>query len=635
MNRRDKIKITVRGYKTISQLVPGYLPSMFVQSVMTALLPFINIFMSARMITALAGGGELRQVLLLVLITVLLNLATALVSSAMTRISNYYEAKFWQVSEEPLNEKIRQMDYERVEDTKVHSRREKIRLMRMTNGVGLPRLIWCFTDGIRSFFQIVFSVSLVANAFMTQTAVNAGYWSFVFEAWFAWIIIALIIVNVLFDIYRASTSTRQQMALFEGFQQSNRIGMYYNSNLTNYKAGKDIKLYALSKSLITEFWGAMEICVNSMGRLQKIVAKYDSLGAVSSTVISGVIYGYVAVKALFGSFGVGNIVQYVGSLSQFGGGVSGLMSNITTLMVNAEALSEFFQFVDMPDAKYHGTLTTEKRADNEYEIEFHDVSFKYPGTDAYALKHINLKFNVGQRLAVVGMNGSGKTTMIKLLCRLYDPTEGKITLNGIDIKKYDYAEYTGIFSVVFQDFKQFSFSLGQNVATSMEFDRVKAAACLDKAGFAKRLSAMPKGLETPLYKDFEEEGVEISGGEAQKIALARAIYKDAPFIVLDEPTAALDPIAEFEIYSTFNETVGDKTAIYISHRLSSCRFCDDIAVFHEGRLVQRGSHDALIAEETGKYCELWKAQAQHYTKQAAAGTPVKAMGGELLWMPGQ
>jgi ATP-binding cassette subfamily B protein len=171
-----------------------------------------------------------------------------------------------------------------------------------------------------------------------------------------------------------------------------------------------------------------------------------------------------------------------------------------------------------------------------------------------------------------------------------------------------------LFSVVFQDFKLFSFTLGQNVAAAVEIEGQLAAKCLSMAGLGERVGSRSKGLDTPLYKDFEEDGVEISGGEAQKIALARALYKNAPFIVLDEPTAALDPIAEFEVYSKFDEIVGDKTAIYISHRLSSCRFCDDIAVFHEGELVQRGNHETLITDETGKYHELWNAQAQYYAK---------------------
>ena len=212
------------------------------------------------------------------------------------------------------------------------------------------------------------------------------------------------------------------------------------------------------------------------------------------------------------------------------------------------------------------------------------------------------------------MNGSGKTTFIKLLCRLYDPTEGEILLNGIDIKKYNYEEYLSVFSVVFQDFKLFSYPLGENVAAKSVYDKAAVTRCLIDSGFKERLQSMPEWLDTYLYKDFCKQGVDISGGEAQKIALARALYKDAPFIILDEPTAALDPVAEAEVYSNFNKIVGDKTAIYISHRLSSCRFCDEIAVFDNGRIVQQGSHDKLVADETGKYHELWYSQAQYYNK---------------------
>ncbi len=269
------------------------------------------------------------------------------------------------------------------------------------------------------------------------------------------------------------------------------------------------------------------------------------------------------------------------------------------------------EFMEMQNVLYKGTLPVEKRSDNDYKIEFRNVSFKYPGNEQYSLRNFSIQLTIGHKLAIVGMNGSGKTTMIKLLCRLYDPCEGMITLNGIDIKKYDYSEYMSIFSLVFQDFKLFSFKLSENIACAINIDRERATKILDVLGLSERTKKMQSELDTYLYNDFDK-GVEISGGEAQKIAFARALYKNAPFIILDEPTAALDPIAEFEIYSKFNEIVGDKTAIYISHRLSSCRFCDDIAVFHEGKLIQRGGHDILIADEKGKYYELWNAQAQYY-----------------------
>ncbi|MDE6063182.1 MAG: ABC transporter ATP-binding protein/permease, partial [Lachnospiraceae bacterium] len=184
---------------------------------------------------------------------------------------------------------------------------------------------------------------------------------------------------------------------------------------------------------------------------------------------------------------------------------------------------------------------------------------------------------------------------------------------GIDISKYNYDEYVKLFSVVFQDYFTFAFSLGENVSAKQDYDAEKVWSSLKKVGLGEKFSQMERGLETPLGTDYQTDGVEISGGEAQKVALARALYKDAPYIILDEPTAALDPIAEAEVYSKFNEIVGDKTAIYISHRLSSCRLADKILVFHDGEIVQQGSHDRLVADTTGKYYELWNAQAQYYT----------------------
>ena len=222
---------------------------------------------------------------------------------------------------------------------------------------------------------------------------------------------------------------------------------------------------------------------------------------------------------------------------------------------------------------------------------------------------------MGKLIAVWGSPGSGKTTFIKLLCRLYDPQEGQILLNGIDIRKYRYDDYMNIFSVVFQDFQLICQPLGANVAGSVEYDRERVRKALIDAGFGDRLASMEKGLDTMLYKDLSEDGVDVSGGEAQKIAIARALYKNAPFIILDEPTAALDPIAEAEIYSKFNDIAGDKTAIYISHRLSSCKFCDEIAVFQGGAVIQQGTHAELVADTTGKYHELWNAQAQYYTEK--------------------
>lgn len=262
-----------------------------------------------------------------------------------------------------------------------------------------------------------------------------------------------------------------------------------------------------------------------------------------------------------------------------------------------------------------GTIPTEKRNDNEYEFEFKHVYFKYPNTEQYVLKDINLKWRIGEKMALVGKNGSGKSTLVKLLCRLYDPTEGEITLNGIDIRKYDYNDYMALFSVVFQDSSLFAFTVAENVASNVEYDKERVYDSINRIGLSQRIADMEQGIETHLYKDYDENGVEISEGEAQKLCLARAIYKSSPFVVLDEPTASLDPISEHDIYTKFSEVVGTRTAVYISHRLSSCIFCDDITVLDNGEITEQGTHESLLAQK-GCYADMWAAQATYYKDTA-------------------
>ena len=343
--------------------------------------------------------------------------------------------------------------------------------------------------------------------------------------------------------------------------------------------------------------------------------KYN-LGLQLMNLISRIImYGYSIFRAMYGALSPGDVIALVMLFTRISSGITNFSDNISMCRIAATYIKDVFDFFEMPDEQYKGTIPTEKRNDNEYEFEFRHVWFKYPNTEQYVLRDVNMKWRIGEKMALVGRNGCGKSTLVKLLCRLYDPTKGEITLNGIDIRKYDYDDYMALFSVVFQDSSLFAFSVAENVAASTEYDAEKVEDCVRRSGLHERLDTLPEGISTFLYKDFDEHGVEISGGEAQKLCLARAIYKGAPFIVLDEPTAALDPISEHDIYTKFNGIVGTRTAIYISHRLSSCRFCDEITVMDNGKIVERGGHDMLVTAG-GHYAQLWSAQAEYYRDTA-------------------
>lgn len=378
---------------------------------------------------------------------------------------------------------------------------------------------------------------------------------------------------------------------------------------------KDIQIFGMSSWLRQVHDAVLKLFRDFQLREQRVRLLGDLAEVALTFLRNGAAYGYLLALALGEGLSVSEFLLYFTAVGNFTTWVTGILKGFGELHQFSLELSSVRSYIEAPEPfRMEGGKAIEPDTSLPYTLELRDVSFRYPNTETWALRHVNMKFQVGSRLAVVGKNGSGKTTFIKLLCRLYDPTQGEILLNGIDIHKYSYRQYIDLFSVVFQDFQLLAFPLGQNVAAAVEVDKGRAARCLEMAGFGKRLAALPQGLETPLYKEFDESGVQVSRGEAQKIALARALYKDAPFVVLDEPTAALDPVAEMEVYENFDKIVGDKTAVYISHRLSSCRFCDDIAVFDHGHIVQQGSHDALV-EAPGKYQELWHAQAQYYAKQ--------------------
>ncbi len=619
---KEGLRLNGRAARLLWKNYPQVFISDALKEVFSTLIPFVNIWFSARIIGELAGARNRETLIYMILILLLANLLLSVLRAAFVR---WNETALWVAyrSKETLfDEKLLSMDFATLDDSHTRDLFLKIKQNESWSDWGFPRMLRYAGSLVKAVIGICGTLALTWNLFLLQVPEGAGGLSVLNSPVVNIVMIALMFAAVILS----PAISKKSMDYWTNYSEEARFGNRIFTFYTYY-----FGIYERRRALDARMYRQDIICRNNMekGDMFGIKSPIAALargpmGMLSvaadmvSRIFTGAVYLFVCIKAWAGAFGVGEVTQYISAITMLYGSLALFLRTVGEMQTNASFVKDILNFLDIPDDMYKGSLTVEKRNDCKYEVEFCNVSFRYPNTEEYALKNVSLRFRIGEKLAVVGENGSGKTTLIKLLCRLYDPTEGEIRLNGIDIRKYDYKEYMSVFSVVFQDFALFAFSLGQNVAATEQYDEIKVKKCLKEAGLEERITCMKSGLETYLYKDFDEEGVEISGGEAQKIAIARALYKNAGFLILDEPTAALDPVAEYEIYTKFGKIVGGRTAIYISHRLASCRFCDEIVVFDKGRICQRGNHENLLADTGGKYYALWNAQAQYYKSPAAA-----------------
>ena len=618
VNMRNAAALHLRGIKELHKVSPRFFPLITVYSIFSAITPYITVFFSAQILKELATMRR-EEILWQWVIAGVLCVGIAAIAKAMLyRRYNSLLNDLYGRKEILFIHKMFSLDFSELDKQENHDLRAQIQQNENWSSWGLMRVEEAYIGAVSSVIGLLSGIVLTVSLFTSPVPETAGWLTVLNNPIFILVLAAMMVVVSILAGNLSAKSMRCWSDFAEEATFGNRLFGHFGFIGQDKERSVDIRMNNQQR-LVSAYWKTNSSfgVDGPFGKAAKgKMGVYASLGVCITTLVTGFIYVFTCLKAWGGAFDVGSITQYVGAATAMVTNVFALTDLLGIMKTNAPYLEKTFEFLDIPNAMYQGSLTTEKRADRQYEVEFKDVSFKYPGADIWALRHVNMKFKVGKRLAIVGENGSGKTTFIKLLCRLYDPQEGQILLNGIDIRKYRYDDYMSIFSVVFQDFRLICQPLGNNVAGSIEYDRERVEKALIDAGFGDRLASMDKGLDTMIYKNLTEDGVDVSGGEAQKIAIARALYKNAPFIILDEPTAALDPIAEAEIYSKFNDIAGDKTAIYISHRLSSCKFCDEIAVFHDGGVIQRGTHTELVADESGKYHELWNAQAQYYTETA-------------------
>lgn len=599
------IKILKLFHKTDSSMIPLGL----ILSVLEAIYPYVGLFLSTMIIDNLLQKAFTKA---MVHTTQLLisNLLLGLLIDLLEHIVNHKVRKGVLGIRVMIRDKALILDYETMEKASVI---EKVttteNIMRYRGGMG------AIIDQYRSLFSNLLSVTIAIGmvcilCFSKPTQASTIY--ILANPILSLLLFAFILVVTVWYNSKILKNYSDKMNDMDKEQLSaeHQISYVINQVFLDYSKGKVIRLYSM-KNMLMDFYGKWGAIIRKVYYSMCIMdEKSTTIESILNGVASLFSYFLVLIKILTGAISIGAFTKYVGALANFSQGINKLVRENDNIRRTCGYLGNYIDFMELESNRETGTIPIEKRLDNVYEIEFHDVSFSYPGSTEKILNHVSCKLTRKDKMAVVGHNGAGKTTFIKLLCRLYDPTEGFITLNGIDIKKYNYDEYLSLFGVVFQDFNLFAFPIKENIAVSKEVDENKLWECLEQAGIKQRVLEMEKGLDTILFR-YDDEGVEVSGGEAQKLAIARALYKDAPFVILDEPTAALDPISEYEIYRRFDEMVKDKTSIYISHRMSSCRFCDNILVFENGTIAERGSHDNLILNN-GTYKTLWDAQAQYY-----------------------
>lgn len=458
----------------------------------------------------------------------------------------------------------------------------------------------------------VYGIAEQVFMFIGNTLKIAGFVTIILVS-APWMLLA-IALYVFANSFITSKCNKIDVEAFQKLSKINRLFGYFGWNIIDFRYGKDIRLYE-AKDMLTNRWHTYAKDSNSTWKWQGDSGfKYRRFTVVLDILYNGFLYLYIGLLAISKTITIGIFSQVISASGGLNATINGLVWNVQELIKRCNYAYEYVKFMEYPEAieKHH-----DKVSEGLHKIEFKHVSFAYPKTDKLILDDISITITPGEKLSIVGLNGAGKTTFIKLLCRLYDPTSGEILLDGKNIKEYDYEEYMKQFAPVFQDFKLFGFSIGENINFKRPDDRseeetLKLNALAKMVELTDLITKTQNGIDTTVFKTFDEEGVEPSGGEKQKIAIARALYKDAPVIILDEPTAALDPVAEYEIYRQFDNLVGSKTAFYISHRLSSCKFCDKIAVFAEGKIAEYGSHDTLVKIPNGIYSKMFEAQAQYY-----------------------
>lgn len=607
------MKEILKIFKFCVKVSPSYLISRILLAIFQSILPFIPLFYGRiilnQVVESMTSNMVFYDIFYNVILMVILTFIVGLATSFLTVLCSYYNETTFYKTNSAIIKKSLFLNYETLVDSE---NKNMLRAAEQgSNGFGgIADFINLFLKMVESFLNIIYSCFFLSSIFVTIDKNGDSVFQFFNSVYSSLIVLALFVVLIVFSIFLVKFQGKANKIFFENNIQANTAFGYIFDSAYNYSFGKDIRIYGYHKLIHEKMvMYDMKFQKGYYSFLIKITA-LSWVGIVINTIILLYSYIFIGGKVYFGILDVGMLVTLAGSITQFSSAISASLQDVGEIIIMKTYLSYFYDYVNK---KEEVSVIKNKISEIKapYVYEFKNVYFKYPHTEEYILENVSFKINSNQRTAIVGKNGAGKSTIIKLLSRLYKVDKGEILLNGININNFDFDDYQSFISVLFQDFSLLGVKLKENVASSYDnIDEKMVLKCLEDTNFP--LYRFKNGIDTSCYNTFLDDGVELSGGEAQKLGISRALYKNSPYVVLDEPTSALDPKSEEEVYLLLNKLINDKTAIFISHRMSSTIFCDDIIVIDKGDVTERGNHNELMKNTNGLYYKMFKAQAKYY-----------------------
>ena len=586
MKDSKKISLVV---SLVWKLKPSYFITLFLNALIFSSHALANVIFPKYLIEELMGNQDTKMLITWVIIIVAINAVFTLLKKTFKRVLDVQEKDlFWQI-ECAFSQKIMSIEYRYLEDPYYLDLKERATFA-MRNQSSLSRLINMAIMFVNQLVTVIGLIALMLNL--------------------SWILVVSLLFTVFILLSIHAMFSKYQQKFFSELIPVNRRYGYYIRQTFDKLIHKDSRIFNMT-GMLRDIIVKYNLEINKwFGRFYRRMGLYIGLYQIVVVLQTVLAYGYVGARTLGGDISIGDLTMYVSAAVGFSSAVIALGDAIIDILQVLGYLAPFVELMDIP------VLTQCEGNEKITEIEsivFSNVSFKYPKTDKLILNDISFAIEKNQKISIVGLNGAGKSTIVKLICRLYKPDSGNIFINGRDIYDYSYEDYMSCISAVFQDYKLFNFSIYENISCKdIDLSDDRVTDILDMVDMRKKVESLPNGISSLFGKEYDEEGVEFSIGQSQKIAIARALYKDSALVILDEPTSALDPIAEAEIYENFNNLVGDKTAIYISHRMSSSVFCDRILVINEGHIEDFDTHRNLMKKKNSLYCKLFTSQAENY-----------------------